>query len=115
MDADRRRQNDLSRANIVRAQVLFLCSTLNEENLEDKLQELKKVKQSYPLYFPSPQYVRLDRRMLVFTLDGHGANAGVSWRKKEVTKLSFRNLDDSLKQPPLASSKDDQLLQIHKV
>lgn len=52
MDADRRRQNDLSRANIVRAQVLFLCSTLNEENLEDKLMELKKVKQSSPS-FPS--------------------------------------------------------------
>lgn len=45
MDADRRRQNDasLSRANIVRAQVIFLCSTLTEENWEDKLQELKKV------------------------------------------------------------------------
>src|SRR5438045_3203281 len=43
MDADRRKQNDLSRANIVRAQVIFLCSTLNDDNWEDKLQELKKV------------------------------------------------------------------------
>jgi hypothetical protein len=43
MDADRRKQNDLSRANIVRAQVIFLCSTLNDENWEDKLLELKKV------------------------------------------------------------------------
>jgi len=56
MDADRRRQNDLSRANIVRAQVLFLCSTLNEENLEDKLMELKKVKQSSPSFPRSSQY-----------------------------------------------------------
>jgi hypothetical protein len=43
MDADRRKQNDLSRANIVRAQVIFLCSTLNDDNWEDKLQELRKV------------------------------------------------------------------------
>jgi hypothetical protein len=43
MDADRRKQNDLSRANIVRAQVIFLCSTLNDDNWEDKLLELKKV------------------------------------------------------------------------
>jgi hypothetical protein len=42
MDADRRKQTDLSRANIVRAQVIFLCSTLNDDNWEDKLQELKK-------------------------------------------------------------------------
>jgi hypothetical protein len=43
MNADRRTQNDLSRANIVRAQVIFLCSTLNDENWEEKVQELKKV------------------------------------------------------------------------
>jgi len=49
MDADRRKQNDLSRANIVRAQVIFLCSTLNDDNWEDKLQELKKVR---PPHFP---------------------------------------------------------------
>ena len=44
MEADRRRQTDLSRANIVRAQVIFLCSTLNEDNWEDKVQELQKVR-----------------------------------------------------------------------
>src|SRR5271169_6435683 len=43
MDSDRRRQHDLSRANIVRAQVLFLCSTINDENWEEKLEEFKKV------------------------------------------------------------------------
>ena len=47
MDADRRKQNDLSRANIVRAQVIFLCSTLNDDNWEDKLQELKKVRRPH--------------------------------------------------------------------
>jgi hypothetical protein len=43
MDAARRQQNDLSRANIVRAQVIFLCSTINDDNWEQKLQELKNV------------------------------------------------------------------------
>ena len=52
MDAERRKQTDLSRANIVRAQVIFLCSTLNDDNWEDKLQELKKVP-------PSPSYTQL--------------------------------------------------------
>lgn len=42
-DRDRRRQHDLSRANIVRAQVLFLCSTINQDNWEEKLEEFKKV------------------------------------------------------------------------
>jgi hypothetical protein len=41
--AARRQQNDLSRANIVRAQVIFLCSTINDDNWEQKLQELKNV------------------------------------------------------------------------
>jgi hypothetical protein len=49
MNADRRTQNDLSRANIVRAQVIFLCSTLNDENWEEKVQELKKVHPKFRL------------------------------------------------------------------
>lgn len=59
MDADRRKQNDLSRANIVRAQVIFLCSTLNDDNWEDKLQELKKVCTSHihTIYFADLIYV----------------------------------------------------------
>src|SRR5579859_5490173 len=52
---DRRTQNDLSRANIVRAQVIFLCSTLNDDNWEDKLQELKKVSSSDPSQIQIPQ------------------------------------------------------------
>ena len=52
-DRDRRRQHDLSRANIVRAQVLFLCSTINDENWEEKLEEFKKVIPS-PIPPPPP-------------------------------------------------------------
>jgi hypothetical protein len=71
-DRDRRRQHDLSRANIVRAQVLFLCSTINDENWEEKLEEFKKV-------------------------SSFAAVANASWKKSPVWKPISPRSADSLK------------------
>src|SRR5438876_12407104 len=94
MDADRRKQNDLSRANIVRTQVIFLCSTLNDDNWEEKLQELKKVT-------TSPPYQK-------FAF----ADPHCSWRRNPVSKFTLLNCASSSKLAPPVYFKGEMVLKI---
>jgi hypothetical protein len=96
MEAERRRQNDLSRANIVRAQVIFLFSTLTDDNWEEKLQEFKKVNDS----------PRLRSLAVYFAVPIVTNGRYDSWRKNPALKSTSPSYDVSSKSVPRASFRD---------